>query len=262
MCNAMKKLNSIIMLLYLALLSNCSDPTNRGLCPNEIISELASTRFAREHGTTELWKQLQEHSHLVELEYDSTRPKFVNMQFLFESALSAMLENKQILKSVAVIYAPKPPTPLRAVGSNLNLLLPEKTLKNPDHLNTVVSRHESIREYIRNGGILYSVYKNMNQEESIVGMDIYHEELKTHPNSLKDTPIDNFDNSFTGASYLVTCNNGETIFFSISSSQIGQNNPNKTWSLHYGKLSNSKVKSHYKALKNLYKKSGVLFYLN
>jgi len=255
----MKKLSSIIMLMFLSLLSNCSEPTSSDLCPNKIIDELASTRFAKEHGTTELWKKLQEHSHFVEVETDSTRPKFVNMQFLFESALSAMLKNQQILKSVAVIYAPKPPTSLRATGSNLNLLLPEKTLKNPDQLNTVVSRYESIREYAQNGGVLYSMYKNISHEGEIVGMDIYHEELKKYPNNLEDTPIDNFDHSFTGASYIARCNNGGTIFFSISASQIGQNNPNKTWKIYYGNLSNSKVKSHYKALKNLYKKSGVSF---
>ena len=258
----MKKLNSIIILLCFSLLSNCSDPTSHNLCPNEIIDEIASTRFAKEHGTTGLWKELKEHGYFEETEADSTRPKFVNMQFLFESALSTMLKNKQMLKSVAVIYAPKPPTPLRATGSNLKLLLPEKSLKNPDHLNTVVSRYESVREYMHNGGVLYTMYKNINNEGDIVGMNIYHEEFKKHPNNLKNTPIDNFDNSFTGASYLATCNNGETIFFSISASQLGQDNPYKTWKIYYGSLSNNRIKSHYKALKNLYKKNGVSFDLN
>ena len=258
----MKKLNSIIILLCLAVLSNCNEPTSQNLCPNEIIDELSSTRFAKEHGTTGLWKELKDHSHFEEIETDSTRAKFVNMQFLFESALSAMLKNQQILKSVAVIYTPKPPTPLRATGSNLNQLLPQKTLKNPDDLNTVVSRYESLREYLQNGGVLYSMYKNIHQEGEIVGMDIYHEELKKYPDNLKDTPIDNFDPSFTGASYIATCNNGESIFFSISASQLGQNKPDKTWRIYYGSLSNSKIKTHYKALKNLYKKSGVSFDLD
>lgn len=261
----MQKISYIFKILVttcFVLLSGCDDRAKHFLCPNEIIDELASTRFAKEHGTTELWKILKDQGHFEEAEYDTSRAKFVNMQFLFESAIASMLKNKQIIKASAVIYTPKPSTPLRANGKNFNQILTPQILQNPDELNTVVSRYESLREYLQHGGTIYSMYKNVRGEEEIPGMDVYHEELKQYPENLFDVPMDNFDSSHTGASYLVMCNNGEIIFFSISAAQIGQDTRQKSWKIYYGSLSNYKIKTHYKALKNLYKKSGVSFNLD
>lgn len=257
------KLSIICCFLFSSILvvTGCSNK-NENLCTDELIIDLISTKFSEEHDTQKLWHKLKENGHFKEQEDENTRSKFVNMQFLFESTLASMLKDKLATKVISVIYTPLPSTPLRTDGNNLDLLLSAEDMKNPDILNTIVSRYESVHEYLENDGMLYNIYKTPTNESEIPGIDIYRQNLKTYPSHLIDTPTDIFENKFTGAAYLVQCENGQQIFFSISSKQINEQSDKKEWEIYYGSLSNKKIKAQFKDLKNLYAKSSVNFELN
>jgi len=257
------RLSIICCFLFSSVLAvtGCSDK-NDNLCTDELIIDLISTKFSEEHDTKKLWKELKEHGYFKEQEDENTRSKFVNMQFLFESTLASMLKEQQATKIISVIHSTLPAISLRTDGNNLDLILSAEDLKDPNILNIIVSRYESLHEYLENGATLYNIYQNTNDSSEIPGFNIYHDNLKKYSNNLIDKPTDNFDQGFTGSSYLIKCDNGQQIFFSISSKQINGKSNKKEWEIYYGSLSNNKINTHYKDLKNLYSKNEVEFKLD
>ena len=159
---------------------------------------------------------------------------------------------------MAVVYAPYPSTPLRTDGDNINKLVSQEILSDPDRINTLVMRFESIHDYLVRGGKLHIMYKDPKEEEKIPGFDIYKANLAKYPEYLFDVPIDDFNKQYTGASYLVECEDGEKMFFSITGRQL-DNTKDGEWALHYGSIREQVPYGHYRALKNLYKKHGVNF---
>jgi hypothetical protein len=141
----------------------------------------------------------------------------------------------------------------------MDSLLSSKDLEDPNILNTVVSRYESLHEYLGNGGMLYSVYKNANNYNDVPGFNFYRNNLRKYPTNLIDKPVDSFEKAFSGASYIVECENGDRVFFSISSTQINDTDTERNWELYYGSLSDEKIQNHFKILRDLYKKHGVDF---
>jgi hypothetical protein len=252
----------IHLALILILLTSCSEEKKLTLCTDEILNFLISRSYTSEYDSEKFWNKIKEHGYISESEDEHTRTKFVNMQFLFESTLASMLKYKQASKAIAVVYTPIPSTPLRTDGTNLDEVLSKEALRDPDIINTIVSRYESLHEYLKNNGVLYNIYKNINNESEVPGMDMYNKNLKQYPNNLIDKPTDDFEKEYSGASYLVECDNGQQIFFSISASALNDNSEKKHWEIYYGSLENSKIHSHFKALKNLYNKSGADFDLH
>ena len=255
----LQKLIFLFPVLLAMLFTSCSDDKGVKLCTDDMVAELVSTRFGEEHDAYKIWHKLKKHGHISEKHSNDVRVNFVNMQFIFESTLASMLKYKQASKVIAVIYTPTPSTPLRTDGTNISSLLPVESLEDPNILNTVVSRYESLHEYLGNGGILYSVYKNTTNESAIPGFNFYRDNLQKYPKHLIDMPVASFEKEFSGASYIIECENGERVFFSISSTQISDIETERNWELYYGSLSDEKIHTHFKMLKDLYKKYGIHF---
>ena len=257
------KLSIICCFLFSSTLAvtGCSEK-NEHLWTDELIIDLMSTKFSEDHGTTKLWHKLKSHGHFKEQEDENTRSKFVSMQFLFESTLASILKENPATKVISVLYTPLPSTPLRTDGANLDFILSAEDLKDPNTLNTVVSRYESLHEYLENEGMLYNIHKNTDGEFEIPGMDIYYQNIKKYSGHLIDKPTDNFEPKFTGAAYLVQCENGQQIFFSISSKQLSEKSDKKEWEIYYGSLVDKRVIANFHDLQEVYAKSGVKFDLN
>ena len=183
------------------------------------------------------------------------------MQFLFESAVASMLKYKQVTKAVSVIYTPLPSSPLRTDGNNIPKLVSKDIISDPDRLNTLIVRYESLHEFLENKGFLYSIYKNTKFENDIPGFNIYKSNLRKYPKNLHDVPVDSFNPQHIGASYLIECDNGTRGFFAISASQINDTSSKREWELYYGRPGETVIYTHLKALKNLYKNHGVDFSL-
>lgn len=252
----------VYITLVISLIVSCSEPEKSNLCTDEIIDSLVSVSSDKDYSPEEFLDKIRKNGYVLESENENTRPKFVNMQFLFESTLASMLKNKQIKKAVTVIYTPKPSTPLRTDSDNLGLIIPKESLSDTSVINTVTSRLESLHEYLKNNGILYNVYSYTNDPSQIIGMDLYYENMKKYPNNLIDKPVINFKKDLTGASYLIQCNNGQKILFSISANQLDSDSGKKNWEIYYGSLEDEHIHSHFKILKKQYSKSEVNFDLN
>ena len=219
------------------------------------MTELASTRFGESHEIHKTLQDLQKNHYISAPYSDDVRSKFVSLQFLFESTIASMTKYQQALKVVGVIHTQTPSTPLRTNGNNIDKLFPTKDV-DPKVIDSVVLRFDSIRDYLRSGAPLYSIYKKTNDQ--IKGIDFYKENLKNYKN-LVDMPSSDFQQGFSGASYIVECKDGQKILFSIVSTQIDSTDNSKEWEIYYGSLEDDRIYNHFLMLKDMYNKYGVNF---
>jgi len=252
-------IKQIFALIIIFTLVACDNKKEIKLCTNPLLDELVDSKYEENIEVKALWQKLKANRYVTETGSDAEiRPKFVTMQFLFETALSSMIKYERIKNVMAVIYTPYPSTPLRSDGTNISKLVPQDVIWDTERINTLVMRFESIHDYLSRGGKLYTMYKDSKEKEKISGFEVYKDNLAKYPDNLVDVPVDNFNNKYTGASYLVECEDGEKVLFSIIGYQLN-NTKNEEWSLYYGSVREQVVYGHYQALKHLYKTHSVKF---
>ncbi len=249
----------IFFICAVFLLISCDNNKQIKLCSDDLLDELIRAKYVDDREVKKIWEKIRENRYVNESGKDlEVRTKFVKMQFLFESTLSSMIKYGMVKNAMIITHTSYPSTPLRTDGINASMLTPKETIIDPETLNTIVMRHKSLHDYLNREGKLYAVYKKPKKEEDIPGFNIYKQNLGKYYKNLFDVPVNDFDDQYQGASYLVECNNGETILFSISGAQV-HDIKNNNWTIYYGSIRSQEVYGHYKALQNLYSKYGLDF---
>lgn len=253
-----KKINKLIILISTVLfISACDIPSqNIPLCSDNLIEEVVDANNSSD--VIKIWKKLKKDRYINEEDIDQKiRPKFVGMQFIMESVISSMLKSGLAEKATVVIYAPLPPTPLRVTDDNVTQLVAVDIIRDAERLDTVSSRAISLKELLQNKGLLYSTYQKPENASNIPGIKEYLANVEKF-STLLDNPIEKINDEFVGASYLIQCNNGQEVFFSIKSTQA--NNTNKSqWKLYYGSPFEHKISSHFTTVQEIYKEAGINF---
>lgn len=247
------------MVLAIVVVNVCAVVEARevNLCTDATFNELAVAKHGENSEVTKLLNELKVKKHIAISGSDADlRYKFVNIQALFENTIHAVMKAEKINRSVAVIYAPYPPTPLRTDGKNIEALMSKEAAADPNRFNTVMTRRESLQNYLAAFGELYVIYKSPGDGD-ITGFNHYMCNLSNYPN-LIDVPISHIDEKYTGASYLVTCNDGRKVLFAITGRQI-DNAKDGEWSLYYGDVKDEAIRNRYEILKDLYKQVEVNF---
>jgi hypothetical protein len=259
MCLLRLNIKQIFALIIIFTLVACDNKKEIKLCTDPLLDELVDSKYEGNKEVKALWQKLKENRYVAEVGSDAkTCPKFMTLQFLFESALSSMMKYGKIRNVVAVTHTPYLYKPLRTDGTNINKLVPQNIISDPERINTLVMRFESIHDYLSRGGKLYVIYKNLKEKEKMPGFDVYKDNLAKYPSKLIDMPINEFNKSYSGISYLVECEDGEKMLFSITDCLL-DNAEDREWSLYYGSIREQAIYGHYQALKHLYKNHNVDF---
>lgn len=248
-----------IFIVSLCVLTAGCNKKRDVLCTDTPVMELASAKFGKHHAVYTLLEKLQKNKYISQEYSQDTRSQFVETQYLFESALASMAKYDQVLRVVGVIYTPAPSTALRTDGNNINQLLSKEQIAQPEVVDTIVSRYESVHAFLKSGATLYNIHQ---PSDSAPGVDVYNTNVKNYKN-LKDVVTNKFNNDFIGASYLIECKDGTRVLFAISFHQVSEDNPRTEWQLFYGDIDkDEKLYNQFIILQNLYKEHGVEFDLN
>lgn len=206
------------------------------LSADPILNEARDTA-PQEEGILTLFERLEQEHHISEIGTDDSRVKFVHVQGAIEEILAKKQASGEITDLMGVIHTPLPTTPLctRPNASNLGA--------DPNQWETVLSRAQILREYLRMGSKLYVVYpegglEKRNQEQQ----DVYTAALMEFSPNLIDCTlsIELMDPDMIGATYLFVKNN-ELYGFSIKARQFLDPSPQTEWGLWFGPVSDRAV---------------------
>jgi hypothetical protein len=250
------------LLLALVCVLFCADlrAEDTALCTTASINAIIKANHGSDTKLNELWAELQD-KHIVRIrdEDENVRPQMVKMQAVMESALASLLKDKNVKYAKAVIYTSRPETALRATDYNLEALVDKSFFEDKNRLQTITARMNSIKQYLDNGGQLYSVRKTIkegsrNKKNHVPELNIYTNNLIHYRNSLTDKPVEKLNGRYIGASYIAECKDGKKLFFSIKGREEHDTKP-KQWVLYYGELSNSQLNKYYTKVQEVYKKT-------
>lgn len=176
------------------------------------------------------------------------RPYMVSLQAVIEHALASLLGN-EVSSAAIIIHTPAPPTPLCTEGEILEGLVDSQLEQDPSRLFTVTTRPITLRNFMRNGGVLYAVYPvlglNLRSKEMLA---IYNKALKEFPQNLFERRLAcrNLEPDMVGALYFITLKNGDQYGFAIHIPQAIQ--PNQTPTLHqlwFGQLNRDPIQARF-----------------
>lgn len=181
--------------------------------------------FAREEDPSntplfELLNNLETSPAIIQKGRDSeSRPVFVNAQADFERAMIRLIQSGQITTATWMIHTPAPATPLCTNGEVSSALVDPSLLSDPERLLTVMKRPDLIREYLKTGQKLVSIYsqggRSIRTSEQLAILDHLRE---TFPNLSTIELDEEISKDLIGATYLFTMQ-GKTYFFSLKSYQ-------------------------------------------
>jgi hypothetical protein len=180
----------------------------------------------------------------------SERPVFVNAQADFERAFVYWLKTKQIAACTCIIHTPAPATPLCTEGEISPGLIDPAVQNDPARLLTVKKRPAIVRDYLQEGGILYTAYpkkgRGLRSEEQLAILDRL---MKSHPDCLFAVELDSdaIPHDLIGATYLITLNDSSYLVLSLRSYQA--NSPtDDQWGVWFGSLDNPEVRARFQAV--------------
>jgi len=225
------------------------------LCTTIVIDEIIKSQHKNNDKIKEVWTTLKEKNIVRVRDSDANaRPKTVNILSAVESALASSLQNGTIKYSRAVIYTPRPDTPLRADNNNLYMLVEKDFFEDKDRMQTITNRIVSTKQYLTSGGTLYNIHKAIGATDNIPGMYLYENSINVHYGKLLDKPVRKVQKRYIGASYIAECKDGTKIFFAIKGRQA-HDTKTKQWSLYYGNPDSTKLNNSFKKVQALYKKA-------
>jgi len=178
------------------------------------------------------------------------RPIFVNAQADFERAIVYWLKTKQIAGCTCVIHTPLPATPLCTKGEISPGLIDPAILNDPERLLTVKKRPEIIRDYLQEGGILYTVFPKKGREaRSSEQLAILDGVVDRYPHHLHAVELDcdAIPQALIGATYLITLNDSSSYVLSLRSYQAISPTDDK-WGIWFGSLDNAAVENRFQAV--------------
>ena len=247
----LKLLTLVFCLLFCASLR----AEDKSLCTTSAIDEIIKSKYKDDDKLIKLWSKLKTKNRAIVRGSDAdVRPQAVNMQAVIETALASLLQDETLKYSKAVIYTPRPSTPLRADEHNLNTLVEKDFFEDKNRMQTITNRIVSVKEYLTKGGILYNIHKSVEATEDIPGMYVYNHNVTMHYNKLLDKPIKKIQKSYIGASYITECKDGTKVFFAIKGGE-SKDKKTKQWSLYYGDPNSKKLNKYFKKIQNIYKRT-------
>lgn len=171
------------------------------------------------------------------------RPIFVGAQADFERLFAQLLNKKEIISLFCIIHTPAPATPLCTKGEISEGLVDPSLLNDPERLLTVKKRPDILRDYLRSGGTLYTVYpKGGRNIRSLEQLQILDSLLEEYPEHLFAQELDcaEIPRHLIGATYLITFADFQQVALSLRSYQA--NRPaDDEWGIWFGPLSNPAV---------------------
>lgn len=212
---------------------------------SEAIPGLKSEEFERiKVGLKERWNELVEKGVLEITATDKdVRPYYVALQGIVEHVLAYEL-NQSVFSLTGVIHTPMPATPLCTEGSISKELVDRSIEEDPLRLFTVKARTTIIRDYLFQGGDLYSAYpaEGMNKRTEIQ-QQIYKNELVNHSAHLFDCPLDcaSIDSEQIGAFYLFKNAQGNVFAFAIKMTQANSPQDMGSFGLWFGEITEKAI---------------------
>jgi hypothetical protein len=185
------------------------------------------------------------------------RPMFVNIQADFERAIVSELKSKAIASSVCVIHTPAPATPLCTQGEISEGLVDPAILHHPERLLTVKKRPDIIRDYLQEGGILWTAYpQNGRMMRSKEQLEILDNLAEKYPDHLELVELDctEIPQDLIGATYVITFADASKWCLSFRSYQA--NAPTDgAWAIWYGPIDDPAVVMRLEQIETLLKAS-------
>ncbi len=188
------------------------------------------------------------------------RPIFVNAQADFERAIVYWLKTKQIAGCTCIIHTPAPATPL-CMNEEISLGLIDSAIQNdPERLLTVKKRPEIIRDYLQEGGFLYTVYpkkgRGLRSSEQLAILDGL---VQSHPDHLHAVELncDAIPQELVGATYLITLNDSSSYVLSLRSYQAISSTDDK-WGIWFGSIDDATVENRFQAVTAFLENHGFL----
>lgn len=188
------------------------------------------------------------------------RPIFVNAQADFERAIVYWLKTKQIAGCTCIIHTPAPATPLCTNGEISLGLIDPAILNDPERLLTVKKRPEILRDYLQEGGYLYTVYpkkgRGLRSSEQLAILDGLSQ---NHPHHLHAVELncDGIPQELIGATYLITLNDSSSYVLSLRSYQAISPTDDK-WGIWFGSIDNAAVENRFQAVTAFLENHGFL----
>ncbi len=199
----------------------------------------------------ELWDTIKAQGGEVIISADAdNRPKFVGLQALIEANIASAIAQNKITAAVGVIHTKLPATPLRSDGVIAEGLVTPEIMQDPARLETVLKRPNIIRNFLSAGGRLIAAYPKSSLQQEIAGFEMYRSLLDQYKN-LIDFPLDELEDRYSGATYIIEEKSGKITCFSIMATQA--NNPGAQMGMWFGSLEQEKVKARFDQIDNFLK---------
>lgn len=257
----MKKTKFIIILSSaLAVGTNVFSATPEPCVTNPIHSQSlieAAKAFTRagsssfQHSVSNLLDELTITSFISREGADADqRPVFVNAQADFERAIVYWLQCKQIASCTCIIHTPAPATPLCTNGEISVDPIDPAIQNDPERLLTVKKRPDIIRDYLREGGTLFTIYPHKGRElRSTEQLRILDGLVESYPNHLHTIELDcdAIAQDLIGATYLITFADSSTYLLSLRSYQANSPTDDK-WAIWFGPTNDPAVAERLQAV--------------
>ena len=178
------------------------------------------------------------------------RPVFVNAQADFERAIVYWLKSKQIVSCTCIIHTPAPATPLCTNGEISTGLIDPAMQNDQERLLTVKKRPDIIRDYLKEGGDLFTIYPKKGRElRSAEQLAILDDLVQTHSQHLHPIELncDAIPQDLIGATYLITFADSSTYILSLRSYQ-GNSPTDDKWAIWFGPTHDSAVAQRLQAV--------------
>lgn len=172
------------------------------------------------------------------------RPLFVSTQGDIEKALGSLLREKEIVHLIGMVHTPTPATPLCTEGDLSTDLVDPSLLQDPKRLYTVLKRPQIIRDYLRQGGVLFTLFPEGGRDKrTSEQLAIYDAELAKYPYQLIEHVLGTakLENNMVGATYLFKLKSGGWGAFAIQASQANAPNDEQKWGMWFGPLNHPEV---------------------
>ena len=190
---------------------------------------------------------------------ENARPGFVSFQAFSEATIAAELKKGHVKSAVGIIHTPVPATPLRVDGTNTEGLVNDDIAADLVRLATVLKRANIVRDFMKAGGVLVSYYPKSALDNPPEGMKTFERETYTYPKTLVNAAVGNFDPKMTGASYIITENDGTVSAFSLMAYQANTvEEHDRTWAVWLGEPENNAlVQQRLEAVREMVEPRGV-----
>lgn len=172
------------------------------------------------------------------------RPDFVGVQAGVEQLIGIMLNDGRIKKSVGIIHAPTPPTPLCTEGELSAGLVHSSIANDKKRAQTVLERPTILRNYLEAGGKLFAAFpKNGRSKRTPEQLSIYDRLISDYSPNLKEAILnmDRMDASMIGATYFFQMADNSWNVFSIKSTQANDPKDKSEWRIWLGSASDPQI---------------------